>query len=424
MMRLLSKLARLERVLDRHPRRLLWSVLIVAFALIITRRPDLVTHPQFWAEDGRFWYADAYNHGFKSLLYLYDGYLVFFYHLVALCSLLLPMRFGPLFFNLVAVLVQLSPLVLINSNRLRRVIPYRSLAIVISFIYVSIPNANEVFGNLTNIQWHLGVASFLVLIAETSRSRRWQIFDIGILLATGLSGPLVIMLFPIAALLWWRHHGRQNIRNLALLGALALLQLSTVFILSSFHRVGNQPGASLHFLIEMVVGQVFTGSLLGQKHVGLFYSHPVTLGFTLAIGLSLIIYAVIRGPLWLKLMNLFAALTFASMLVSLKPLPGVNLWMSLTSPGIGQRYWYIPMLSWLSTLLWLLLASRLKLLKFCAGLLLVLLIAIGIPYSWRLKSLPNLQFQKYVSKFQALPPGTNYSIPINPPGWTVPLHKK
>jgi hypothetical protein len=421
---LLSTFDRVEHFLDRHHIQVFWAVFVTAFLLIVSRKPDLILHAQFWAEDGRYWYADVYNHGWRSLFYLYDGYLVFFYHLVAFFSLLLPLKMAPLFFNIVAILVQLLPIALINSNRLRNVIPYRSLAILISLLYVGIPNANEVFGNLTNAQWHLGVASFLVLIAASSKSRWWLAFDIGVLLATGLSGPLVIMLLPVAILLWWQDRTPQRKRNLLLLGILSVVQLVTIFMLSSFHRVGGQPGAGPRYLVEMIVGQTFTGGLLGQEHVKILYGQLFVLIIAFIAGLSLIIYAVIRGPLWMKLMNLFALLVFISMLVSLKPLPGVNLWQSLTDPSTGQRYWYIPILSWLMTLLWIVLAAGSKSLKTSAGLLLVLLVVIGMPGNWKIKSLANLNFSAYTDKFQGLPTDTQYSIPINPVGWQMTLHKK
>jgi hypothetical protein len=35
------------------------AMLIVGASLVIGRRPDAVTNPQFWADDGRYWFADA-----------------------------------------------------------------------------------------------------------------------------------------------------------------------------------------------------------------------------------------------------------------------------------------------------------------------------------------------------------------------------
>jgi hypothetical protein len=174
----------------------------------------------------------------------------------------------------------------------------------------------------------------------------------------------------------------------------------------------------------MIEGQIFTGSLLGEKHVTLLYSHPTLLWLAFLLSLLLIAYAVLHGPFWLKLMNLFAFLTFVAMLGSLKPLAGVNLWQDLANPGTGQRYWYIPMLTWIMTLVWLLAASKSKPVKTTAACLLTLLVLVGVPTSWRMTSPPNLHFQSYARRFQLLPAGTYYSIPTYPPGWAMPLHKK
>jgi len=415
-------LHKIEHFLNKHHLAVLCSVVVAGLVLSISRRPDLVFHPQFWAEDGRYWYAQAYNHGFHSLLYSYGGYLVMFYHLVALISLVLPFRLAPLFFNLTALVIQLTPLLLINSNRLRKIIPYRSLAIVVSFLYISIPNATEVFGNLTNVQWHLGVTAFLILIAESSMSWKWYAFDVFILLVIGLSGPLVIMLLPITLLLCLHKHSNEHRRNAVLLAVLALVQLLYIFVFNHLNRAGGQSDVNLLYLVKMVVGQIFTGALLGEKHVAMYYNHPLVLMLLLVIGLSLILYAVLRGPLWLKLFNLYSLLIFAATLL-LKPASGSNAWQTLTDPSADQRYWYIPMIVWLSTLLWLLFAARIKLLRVVAGIIMALLITIGIPGSWHIPPLPRLHFQTYAKNFQAVKPRTRYTIPINPVGWEMTLTK-
>ena len=44
------------------------SVFLAAFLVVFSRRPDAILNAQFWAEDGKFWYADAYHFGAHSLL--------------------------------------------------------------------------------------------------------------------------------------------------------------------------------------------------------------------------------------------------------------------------------------------------------------------------------------------------------------------
>jgi hypothetical protein len=42
--------------------------MLLAAALIVSLRPDAVTNAQFWAEDGKFFYADVYNRGLLPTL--------------------------------------------------------------------------------------------------------------------------------------------------------------------------------------------------------------------------------------------------------------------------------------------------------------------------------------------------------------------
>ena len=77
---------------------------LAAVALVASRRPDGLTNPQFWAEDGAVWFAQAYNQGpLTALLTPWTGYVQTFSRLVAAASLLVPLRHAPLVFNVAAV---------------------------------------------------------------------------------------------------------------------------------------------------------------------------------------------------------------------------------------------------------------------------------------------------------------------------------
>ena len=399
------------------------GVVVGVFILIVSRRPDMVFHAQFWAEDGTFWYSDTYSHGFAALFYTYGGYFVFLYHFVALLSLQIPFKWAPLFFSLVAICLQLTPIILIASRRFRVLVRSPCLSAILCFLYVAVPNANEVFGNLTNVQWHLGIAAFLVLVITEGKSAKWRVFDAGILIATGLSGPLVIMLLPIGFWVWWRTRTIQHRRNFVTLSVLAVIQLLTIFIFSSDKRIGSHPQISLRYFIEMIDGQVFTGGLLGQQHVNLFYHTTWALVITFLIGLFLIGYAILKGPFWLKLFIIYAGTIFLAMLSSLKSVKGFNVWWGLANPGGGQRYWYILILAWISVLLWLVIAAPNWLVKTLATFLFCLLLLIGIPQSWSMAPPPNLHFQVYANQFESAPKGEIVSIPENP-SWQIILQKK
>lgn len=414
-----------EKLLNEHPYLTAFSTILLCSLLIISRRPEAITNAQFWAEDGKYWFADAYTQGpITSLFVTYGGYFVVAYRLIGSVSLILPFKYTPLFFNLVALVVQLLPLALILSSRLKKIIPYRTLAVVLCLLYVSVPNSSEVFLNLTNIQWHLGISAFLVLIASKSNKLVWKIFDLSILIAAGLAGPLVIILLPIIGYLYFKDRSSQNKRNLIAVAILSEIQFLAIFFVSGFQRVGGQPDASIVKFMKMIVGQVFTGSSFGEKSVGALNNGGF---FVLLVIFSLIvaifIYVLRRGPLWLKLMNIYGVLVVLSMLASLRSTKDFDTWKALGNPGGGQRYWYIPMIIWLTTLVWLLFRAKFKPLKYLAGFLLASLILVGITKDWSLKKYSDEHFYQYAEVLEQAPQGELVTIPTNP-GWHIYLTKK
>src|SRR5262249_19047224 len=85
-------------------------ILLFCLLLLILRRPDAFLHPQFWAEDGAFFYLNAYNYGLGSLLMPYRGSGCFylFQQLAALPSAWMPVVLVPLYFNVITLAATLG----------------------------------------------------------------------------------------------------------------------------------------------------------------------------------------------------------------------------------------------------------------------------------------------------------------------------
>src|SRR6266481_9192919 len=141
----------------------------VSFLILFSRRPDAILNPQFYAEDGTYWYADAYHFGLRCLFMPEAGYLHTVPRLVALFTLLFPLAVAPLIMNICALFVQILPVSLFLSARVRSIpLPIRLLG---SFLYLALPNSAEIHANTTNIQWHLALVVLLVLLAPDESSR-------------------------------------------------------------------------------------------------------------------------------------------------------------------------------------------------------------------------------------------------------------
>src|SRR5438067_5996611 len=145
------------------------TISAIAFFIVCSRRPDAVLNPQFYAEDGAFFFRDAYQFGLHSLLLPYSGYFQTVVRVIALIARLFPFAWAPLVMNLTAVTIQVLPLNVFLSSRFSKIaFPIRMLA---GFIYLGIPNSFEIDANVTNAHWHLALLGCLILLASPSSDR-------------------------------------------------------------------------------------------------------------------------------------------------------------------------------------------------------------------------------------------------------------
>ncbi len=400
------------------------AVFLVAFAIIFSRRPDALLNAQFYAEDGKVWYSQAYQLGLRSLLMPEAGYVHTFTRIVVFVALLFPFSLAPLVMNLGAIVVQILPANVFLSSRFPNIaFPTRLLA---SFLYLAVPNSWEINANITNVQWHLALLACLVLLARPGSGRGWQIFDGTVLVLTALSSPIGILLVPLAAVLWWKRRQGWSARTLALLIPAALVQ-ALIALLSRSRQVAPN-GATFARLISILGRQLFLSALLGME-AQFWFARGNSLFFieviSTVLGLALVLYALVYGPIDLKLLILFAfavlALGLARPLAA--PLGTVPQWVALCVPGRGNRYYFLPMLASLASLFWIAGHDRApRILRYFVIGLLVLL-PIGICQDWVYTPFEDFHFRRYSAQFEEAPAGTKVAIPI-PPGWSMELTKR
>ena len=141
-----------------------------------------------------------------------------------------------------------------------------------------------------------------------------------------------------------------------------------------------------------------------------------------AVGLAVLLYALYRGPLALKLFISFAAVLFTACLA--RPLasdPGEQ-WEIMMGPTNFTRYYFFPMLAFVAALVWLVQPFQARALRWPA-LAILLLLPIGIFRDWRYPRYVDYDFSTFVEVFNQSAPGTKCTILINPPGWEMHLIK-
>lgn len=408
----------------------------IALLIVCSRRPDALLNPQFYAEDGVVFFSDAYSHGLHSLLSPHGGYFQALPRLIALLAQLVPFFLAPLILNLAAIVIQILPANVFLSSRFSNI--KLAIRLLGAFVYLALPNSFEIHATLTNVQSHLILLACLLLLAMPGKARVWQVFDGAILVLTSLSGPTGILLLPFAALMWWKKAHASSAWSFALLLPPCIAQ--TICVLTHWHsRVAPQSGLAgqpflggeslgthLLYLNAIIGRQVCYSSLLGlnaQKWVIDSNAAPIAeLAFTM-LGLGVLVYALRHAPLELKFFILFAAATLACALVN--PLAGPAdrpQWYWLSLPGIGNRYYFLPMLALLASLFWLATTKTSAGLRWCAVALLVLL-PVGICKDWEYPAFFDFRFGESARAFHNAPSGTRFTFPINP-GWSMTLTKR
>jgi len=244
----------------------------------------------------------------------------------------------------------------------------------------------------------------------------WKFFDVGIIPLAGLTGPFSVMLFPIALLRWWLCPGKLRIPVILALGIASLIQGLAIFLSVGNQRtLGSFIGLTPEILTRIIGGQIFLSPLIGQRGCEkLLLNFPggyswIALLVTF-IGIYLMLYALLKAPLELRLFIIFGSLIFSSSLASIPS----DVWQTLWIPVAGGRYWFIPRLVFVATLVWLLNRLSPHHVRGIAILFFSIML-IGITWDWQQPHFIDFQFEYYANKFAELPPASKVKISINPP---------
>lgn len=400
------------------------AVFLLAFVVIVSRRPDAIFHAQFYAEDGHFWFAEAYNLGWwPALFHTFGGYFQPLPRLVASLALLAPLSTVPLLFNLIAILFRVVP---VNLLLIPRSSTWGSLRfrVLLAAMYLVLPNCNEVSYGLTNAQWPLALSAFLLLVAPTPGSNAGRLSDFLIMLLCGATGPFCIFLLPIAIFLAWKHRDYWRRVPVVIFTVCCMVQSWAMLFLAPAARAHRTLGASPQLLGRLLASQVYLSTLLGSNGLsarpGFWFTFILV---CVAIGATaFVVICSLQLPLEMKLFLIFATAVSAAGLMN--PFewdhPTVSIW-NVYAGVPGLRYWFYLTLAFA----WVLLFGSRSLIapvKVVATTLLCLM-CFGIVRDWHHRTLNETNFAESVKYFEAAPAGAIVTISEQPLGWNMKLVK-
>jgi hypothetical protein len=413
-------------------------LVLASVAIVMARRPDALLNPQFFAEDGMY-FEQAYEATNLPATFFtpYSGQFVFLHRLVAALATMLPLAWAPVLFNAVALVIQVMPVLYLNSSRFEHLLPTVWLRLFASFLYLAHPDAYEIHMTIENCQFYLGFLGFLIIAAAPATTLPWRILDLSFLVLVGLSGLFGVLLAPVAFLRWLLERRRPFFVNAAVVGFCAVAQIVGPWIVSGSSRMQVTFG-ELPDLLAIIVGHLFSIALFGtegyaavQESVLFGTAYLVVVGI---IGAFVPVYALLskRAPIELKLFLLYGALALGAALVSpLGGLSGTEWWKEFAGWDAGGRYFFLPMLAWFASLLWALLSAPSRPPRFTALALICCILLVGIPSDFRhhfhgRPVVVDLDFERHAENFEEAAPGTEVTIPLNPPDgrWDITLEKK
>lgn len=399
-------------------------VFLLACAIIISRRPDMIFRPQFWAEDGIVWFSQAYNDGWWHALFRTQvGYFQTLARLGAALSLLVPIATAPLVCTLIALAVQALVVNLLLSERAREWGPLPMRA-AFAFIYLAIPNCPEICGVITNAQWALCLAALLILLMPAANTKVGRVFDLSVILLCGLTGPFCFFLLPIKVYTAWKRREKESWLPVAILFICCLVQAYGLLIKSPGDRSTADLGPTLPLFIRILAGDIYLGAILGPSGIAVM---PGTRTFLfllfVAIVLTTLIVVVLRkAPLEMKMLAAFACMVVGAALISPTSYDPLRIpkWQ-LIAAASAVRYWlYASLLLLWCSVLGLVRGSRAV--KSVSVVVLVLM-CFGIGIRWRRPPFEDTHFAEAARSFEGAPAGTVRVFAQNPDGWTFQLTK-
>lgn len=400
------------------------GIFLLSCAVVVSRRPDALLHPQFWAEDGIVWFANAYNIGWWRALFRTEvGYFQTLPRLGAALALLVPLRFAPLMMNLIALAVQALPVNLLLANRSRE---WGSLRMRAAFaaMYLALPNCPEICANITNAQWVLAFSVFLILVSDPVASILVRAFDLLVVLLCGLTGPFCFFLLPVAVFTVWKKRNRQLRTSIVSLGVCSIIQAYGLLVLGTAQRSSANLGAGVAGFIRIIAGNIYIGALFGPSHAALARGtwSFVSLVFIALVGTGMIAAAVRGASLPMKTFAVFVLVILAAELISPSSYDSMNTpkWR-LIEGASAIRYWFLPSLLFLWSLV-LGIKRRSASLKVCSAVI-ITMFCFGAAIRWSRPPFTDTQFSEMARSFEASSPGTTKTFPENPEGWSFQLVK-
>lgn len=397
----------------RGDRLILAAAALVCLGALFARSSSSLLTPTFYAEDGRDFFAQAYNAGWPSIIATVNGYFHLYPRLLANLALSMgvPLAAIPGLFvaGCLGIYCCLWGAIAV---RIPRSVGVRSLLILAT---VLVPVGNEIFVNQTNIQWFMPPLAVILWSGDAPGSALGRAMRAMLFVLSLWTGPFAIVLAPIFLMDAiragdWRQRG-------ALLGVASAAALSTLATLVRFGTVERLSGGvnvSAYGFLQLLV-RTFLYPLFSLGVDDLSGWPVVVLSVLVLVGLVWLGRAAARGGERFAVLSFVSAMAFFATTIA-------SYWRdpSLLSPYTSaSRVFYLPMVFLLWSLISVTRFDRMRVVAWSVAVLWSLVqipLITWQPLSWERD--PATLWPTYARRLEA---GESLRVPIRPPGWEMVL---
>ncbi|MCI2291014.1 glucosyl transferase [Enterobacter sp. I4] len=401
---------------------------IIAFLLIWLRRPDLLTNAQFWAEDGRVWYAGVYNGSIIDfILTPKNGYYQTISKLTAAVSLAIPIELAPLLFNIVAISIRAMAISFLLSSRMSDI--SFSGRLCVSLFAILMPEITEIHANITNTHWYLALYLLLILIARPAKSAAGKAHDIVMTIIAGLSGPFVVFMAPVV-LMKLIHNKALQFRRIDIskvdlisyiVAACSVIQAVSILLTADGTRTKAPLGASMDTLSSILSSRIFFSSFSTARDASWLWNYPFFKYLVCFIGFTAIVYTLIKSDWKMRSVVIFPAIMFAFALAKPQMANIEDQWPKFMLSG--ERYTVIPSIAMFAVICYCIGQIKGYIGKAVTICFTILYLYTAVD-NFKIRKMPDLNWGNEVVKLHSAKKGEEVKMKINPVGWDMVLIKK
>ncbi len=422
---------------NRRDRQVKIALLSCIFGVLFLREPKCFTHPEFFADDAAAFFQQQLILGPRAIFQTWSQYLHIVPRLLALLATVFPIAWAPLVYAIQAIIVSGLCCWGFCLDEFRPVLRSDALRIVLCILPALAFPAQELVGDITNLQWFLTMFAVpLTLLPPKSRSQTSRILLLLLGLLIALSGPITIILLPVIALYGIRRSRLTEFQIGLTTGTLVEWAVIAAHWLPRTQQA--QGFAAINsFVFSILVAftnQIAMFCLLGRPITKAVWDHTyrgVSLVLLLTLACSLVALYMRGGPAYRERVRLMLWLIFSSIvLANLRGMEATYPDMSSVQPWGAHRYFFLA--CWCFAFLVLFTIEHYKpawpAYQQCA--LGLAIFSVGIYGNFRLAPHAITDWKNYVPEIEAWQAdrkaGREHAevvVPVSPAGWAIRLPK-